>query len=147
MTWKIQTYDDLTKNELYRILQLREKVFIVEQQCYYEDLDNHDQQALHLSYVKEDKLVAYARILPPGEKVEMASFGRVIISPEARGTGLGKELVQLAIDTIEKEWSNQKIFIEAQAYLLDFYRAFGFQQVSDVYDYDGIPHIDMLYEG
>ena len=146
MSWKIQTYDELTKEELYKIIQLRVNVFIVEQQTCYEDLDDHDQNSIHLSYAKDGKLFAYTRLLPPGEKFEMASLGRVITSQEARGTGLGKEMIQLALDTIEKEWPGSEVFIQAQEYLKGFYGSFGFEPVSEPYIYDSLPHQDMMYK-
>lgn len=146
MSWKIQTYDELTTEELYKIIQLRVNVFIVEQQTCYEDLDNHDQHSIHLSYVKNGKLCAYARILPPGEKFTMASIGRVITSQEMRGTGLGKDMIRLALEIIEDRWSGSEVFIQAQEYLKKFYSSFGFQQVSAPYIYDSLPHIDMLYQ-
>ncbi len=145
MSWTIQTYDELTTEELYKIIQLRVNVFIVEQQTCYEDLDNHDQNSIHLSYVKNGEIFAYSRLLPPGEKFDMASIGRVITSPEIRGTGLGKEMIKIALDTIEKEWTGSDVFIQAQEYLKEFYGAFGFTQVSEPYVYDSLPHIDMLY--
>jgi len=146
MSWKIQTYDELTTEELYKIIQLRVNVFIVEQQTCYEDLDNHDQNSIHISYVENGKLCAYSRILPPGEKFEMASIGRVITSQEMRGTGLGKEMIQLALKTIEQRWPSTGVFIQAQEYLKNFYGSFGFQQVSGPYIYDSLPHLDMLYQ-
>ena len=146
MTWKIQRYEELTKEDLYKIIQLRVNVFIVEQQTCYEDLDNHDQNSIHISYVRDGKIFAYTRLLPPGEKFEMASLGRVITSQEARGTGLGKEMIQLALDTIEKTWPGSEVFIQAQNYLKNFYSSFGFEAVSEPYIYDSLPHLDMLYK-
>lgn len=146
MSWKIQTYDELTKEELYKIIQLRVNVFIVEQQTCYEDLDHHDQNSIHISYVKDEKIFAYTRLLPPGEKFETASLGRVITSQEVRGTGLGKEMIQLALDTIEKTWPGSEVFIQAQEYLKNFYESFGFKPVSKPYIYDSLPHLDMLYK-
>ncbi|MFJ5792351.1 GNAT family N-acetyltransferase [Lysinibacillus sp. NPDC093197] len=84
--------------------------------------------------------------MPPGEKFEMASIGRVITSQEMRGTGLGKELIQLALETIEQRWPGSEVFIQAQEYLKNFYGSFGFQQVSEPYIYDSLPHLDMLYQ-
>ncbi len=147
MSWKIQTYDELTTEELYKIIQLRVNVFIVEQQTCYEDLDNHDQNSIHISYVENGKLCAYSRILPPGEKFEMVSIGRVITSQEMRGTGLGKEMIQFALDIIEQQWPGSAVFIQAQEYLKKFYGSFGFEQVSEPYIYDSLPHLDMLYQG
>lgn len=146
MSWKIQTYDELTKEELYKIIQLRLNVFIVEQQTCYEDLDDHDQNSIHLSYAKDGKIFAYTRLLPPGEKFEMASLGRVITNQEIRGTGLGREMIQLALDTIEKEWPGSEVLIQAQEYLKGFYGSFGFEAVSEPYIYDSLPHRDMLYK-
>ncbi|MEG0260975.1 MAG: GNAT family N-acetyltransferase [Lysinibacillus sp.] len=145
MTWKIQKFEQLTTEELYKILQLRVNVFIVEQQTCYEDLDNHDQNSIHLSYVEDGKLLAYTRLLPPGEKFETASLGRVITHADARGTGLGKEMIQHALDIIEKEWPGAAVFIQAQEYLKGFYGSYGFKPVSEPYIYDSLPHRDMLY--
>lgn len=141
----IKTYDELTKDELYKILQLRINVFVVEQETYYEDLDDHDQQALHLMHMVDNKLLAYARMLPPGEIFEEASFGRIITAPETRGTGLGKKMMKTIMDTIYTEWGNPPIFIQAQDYLTDFYHSFGFVPVSETYTYECLPHRDMLY--
>ena len=146
MSWNIQKFDELTKEELYKIIQLRVNVFIVEQQTCYEDLDDHDQNSIHISYVRDGKIFAYTRLLPPGEKFEMASLGRVITSQEVRGTGLGKEMVQLALNIIEETWPGTEVYIQGQEYLKKFYESFGFRAVSDPYIYDSLLHLDMLYK-
>ncbi|KOO47388.1 GNAT family N-acetyltransferase [Viridibacillus arvi] len=144
MAWKEQTFDELTTTDLYRILQLRINVFVVEQKAYYADLDDHDQNCVHVTYEKDGKLIAYARIVPPGEKFEMASFGRVIVLPEARGTGLSQELIKRVMAILERNWPEADLFIEAQAYLQKFYGAFGFEAVSEEYIMECLPHIDMV---
>ncbi|HJH11373.1 MAG TPA: GNAT family N-acetyltransferase [Metalysinibacillus jejuensis] len=142
----IKTYEELTKDELYDIIQLRVNVFIVEQETYYEDLDNHDQQALHLLYRDEKgQLVAYARMLPPGEVFKEASFGRIITTKATRGTGLGKKMMQTIMATIKEQWDNPPVFIQAQDYLTNFYSRFGFVPQSEPYMYECLPHRDMLY--
>ena len=142
----IKTYEELSKEELYDIIQLRINVFIVEQETYYEDLDNHDQQALHLLHRDDEgKLVAYARMLPPGEIFEEASFGRIITTQATRGTGLGKRMMNTIMATIKEQWDNPPVFIQAQDYLTNFYSRFGFEPVSAPYMHECLPHRDMRY--
>ena len=144
--FQIKTYEQLTKEELYDIIQLRVNIFIVEQETYYEDLDNHDQQALHLLHRDaENKLIAYARMLPPGEIFNEASFGRIITTKETRGTGLGKSMMTTIMATIAEQWDNPPVFIQAQDYLTNFYSRFGFEPVSEPYMHECLPHRDMLY--
>lgn len=145
MAWQLKTYEQLTKDELYKILQLRINVFVVEQETFYEDLDDHDQNALHLTYIKDGKILAYTRILPPGEKFEEASLGRVITCKETRGTGLGKDMLTRVMAEIKERWPQAAVFIQAQAYLENFYGAFGFKAISEPYMYECLPHMDMKY--
>ncbi len=147
--WQCKKFDELTKEELYQILKVRQNVFILEQNCAYEDIDGLDDAAWHLIGSDIDALGslsinAYLRILGPGVKYTEISFGRVLISMHARGFGLGQELVAKAISIINEEFPNQSIKISAQQHLLRFYSAFGFESVSDPYDEDGIAHIEML---
>lgn len=145
MAWKEQRFDELSTEELYKIIQLRIHVFVVEQQAYYEDLDDHDQNCIHISYEEDGKIIAYARAVPPNEKYEnLASFGRVIVRPEARGTGLAQELLKKVITVTEREWPNYDLFIQAQAYLQNFYSKFGFKAISEPYEFECLPHIDMV---
>ena len=142
----IKTFDELTKEELYRVFKLRSEVFVVEQNCVYNDFDEKDRKAIHILIMDENSgdIVAYSRIFEINW--EFASFGRVCVKKEFRKKGLGKELVAGTIDNIKKNYSQKKIFIEAQNYLQKFYESFGFKKTSDVYLEDGIPHINMILE-
>lgn len=143
MSWELKRFDDLTNKELYDALRLRVDIFVVEQTCPYPEIDGKDQESLHLMYKENGKIVAYARILPPGLSFDEASIGRIIVAESHRGTGLGHELLDQAIKASLAKY-NQPIKIGAQAYLEKYYEAAGFKTVSDVYLEDDIPHIDML---
>lgn len=142
--WKIKSFDELSKEELYDILALRSEVFVVEQECAYQDLDNKDQSSLHLMGVQQGLIVAYARLLPPGLSYETASIGRVITQGEIRGRGLGKEVVRRAIDAVSRIYNTASITISAQAHLEKFYQTFGFVTRGEPYLEDGISHINMI---
>ena len=142
--WNIQTFEELTVKQLYTYLQLRVNVFIVEQNCPYPELDGYDADAFHLAFTENEKLMAYARILPKGVKYKRISIGRVIVEKEARGKGLAKELMKESLSFIQKKWPQQEVQLQAQSHLRNFYGAFGFESISDEYDEDGIPHVDMV---
>jgi len=142
MQWQSKPFSALSAQELYDILQLRAAVFVVEQNCPYQDVDGHDQAAWHVTCRENGVLLAYCRVLPPGEKFAEWSVGRVITSPAARGRGLGQTLMQQALALIDAKGGNVRI--SAQAYLEKFYQGHGFASVSAPYDEDGIPHIEML---
>jgi len=144
MTWTLKPFDSLTPQELYNILQLRNEVFIVEQNCPYQDLDNKDVYAFHLMGMKENKLIAYSRLLAPGISYSESSIGRVVSSPAARKTGMGKKLMNESIIQIQNLFHTDTIRIGAQLYLKKFYESFGFIQQGDSYLEDNIPHIIML---
>lgn len=145
MIWKIKTFEELTVAELYAILRLRSEVFIIEQNCAYQDLDNTDQKALHLMGTDEQgQLLAYTRLFAPGIKYTEASIGRVVTSPLARGKGAGRELMERSILELQGHYGKVPIKIGAQQYLQRFYTSLGFEQTSDTYLEDGIPHIEML---
>ncbi|HEY9258434.1 GNAT family N-acetyltransferase [Chitinophaga sp.] len=145
MIWKIKSFEELTTAELYAILRLRSEVFIIEQNCAYQDLDNSDQKALHLMGTAESgQLLAYTRIFAPGIKFTEASIGRVVTSPLARGKGAGRELMERSISELQQHYGKIPIKIGAQQYLQRFYTSLGFEQTSDTYLEDGIPHIEML---
>jgi ElaA protein len=144
--WICKTFDALSASELYAILQLRDRVFIIEQQCIYQDCDDKDQPSHHLMGWQNGKLVAYSRLIPPGFVYSESSIGRVVNSPSVRGTGIGKELMQKNIEWIYQLYSKVPIKIGAQLYLKKFYESFGFVQTSDVYLEDDIQHILMLLE-
>jgi ElaA protein len=140
MRWQAKAFAELTVGELYAILVLRARVFIVEQNCPYLDPDGADPASRHLWAERDGVLLAYLRIVPPGVKYAEISLGRVITAPEARGTGLGRELMTRGIAAC----GDVSIRIGAQAHLERFYGELGFVRASDVYDEDGIPHIEML---
>jgi len=143
VNWTIQKFDELTLEELYSILQLRNEVFIVEQDCVYKDLDGKDQSAWHLLAIEEEKLVAYTRILPPGVSYSDPSIGRVVTSASKRRSGLGRELMNRSIKACEKLFGKISITLSAQVYLQNFYESLGFNVVGEEYSEDGIPHIKM----
>lgn len=143
LEWKYKSFNELSVGELYAILQLRNAVFVVEQNCVYQDADNNDYNSFHLSGWHGAKLVAYCRILPPGVAYPEASIGRVISSPAYRKAGYGRELMKLAISNTLAEFNCSKITISAQQYLKFFYTSLGFIQVSETYLEDNIPHIKM----
>ncbi|HEY1551864.1 MAG TPA: GNAT family N-acetyltransferase [Kofleriaceae bacterium] len=139
MDWHERSFASLTTRELYAIIALRERVFVIEQRCIYLDADGLDPIATHVWASANDAIVAYLRILPPGARFPEASIGRVIVLASERGTGLGRELMRRGIAI-----ANGPIRIGAQAHLQRFYGELGFATISDVYDEDGIPHVDML---
>lgn len=141
--WSYKHYKDLTTDELYQILSLRSSVFIVEQNCVYQDLDNKDRESWHLCGLLNNVLVAYARILPPGLSYSAASIGRVITHPNYRREGYGIALMTLAIEKTKKQFETDTIKIGAQCYLINFYASFGFAISSAEYIEDGILHIEM----
>lgn len=144
MKWTLKPFDSLTPKELYNILQLRNEVFIVEQNCPYQDLDNKDLYAYHLMGEKENKLIAYSRLLAPGISYSESSIGRVVSSPSERKTGMGKKLMTESIHQIRNLFQTDTIRIGAQMYLKKFYETFDFIQEGEPYLEDNIPHIIML---
>lgn len=143
MTWTIKIFDELTVQELYAILRLRSEVFVVEQNCVFQDMDNKDQQCHHLMGWLNDELVAYTRLVPPGISYDYPSIGRVVTSGNARGTGMGKLLMEKSIEEVFRLFGKGTIRIGAQLYLKSFYESFGFVITSDIYDEDGIDHVEM----
>jgi len=142
--WTCKPFQDLTPFELYAIIQLRNEVFVVEQNCVFQDADGKDPDASHFMGWQNNKLVAYTRLIPAGVCYSNSSIGRVVTSHIARGSGIGKELMKKSIDCLYKLWGRQAIQIGAQLYLKKFYESFGFQQSSAVYLEDGIEHIEMI---
>ncbi|EFA82130.1 hypothetical protein PPL_05035 [Heterostelium album PN500] len=146
LTWKVSRFEELTIKELYGILYLRCKVFVLEQNCPYLDTDYKDQKALHLHGYVGDELVAYSRIFKGGDYFDQASIGRVIVAEEHRKYGYGHDLISRAINVIETVLNEKTIVISAQAYLQKFYEAHSFVTTSETYLEDGIPHISMKKE-
>lgn len=144
MEWKIRSFEDLSNKELYNILALRNKVFVVEQDCIYQDCDEKDLGAYHLFYCDGDKILAYLRILEKGVSFDEVSIGRVVVDEKYRGRDLGRKAMKRAIDFIYSIYGESKIRISAQVYIKDFYKSLGFEEVSNVYLEDDIPHIEML---
>ncbi|OBX26596.1 ElaA protein [Gelidibacter algens] len=139
-----KTFKELSIDELYAILQLRSEIFVVEQNCVYQDIDYKDQSALHILGYKEDKLVAYTRIFKPEDYFEYASIGRVLVKAGERHLKYGNKIMEASINTIEERYNEIKIKISAQTYLIRFYNNLGFKEFGDGYLEDGIPHIGML---
>lgn len=137
-------FSELTTDELYAILQLRSEIFVVEQNCVYQDIDYKDQKALHILGYKQGALIAYTRIFKPGDYFEFASIGRVLVKKDQRQFKYGYDIMNASINTIQKAFNETKIKISAQLYLKDFYNTLGFNQIDEVYLEDGIPHIAML---
>ena len=144
IVWKIKPFSELSTEELYQILKIRQEVFIVEQTCYYLDADGYDQQAVHIWAEKEGEILAYSRVFEPGIKYKEASIGRVLTNPNYRKNKLGKILIRFSINTIESRFRTQSIRISAQDYLLRFYSEFGFQDTGKKYLEDDIPHTEMM---
>ena len=143
--WQVKTFDELSLSQLYAILKLRNEVFILEQKCYFPDIDNNDQHALHLFAINAQSTVAaYCRLLPPSLSHEQVSIGRVVTNPEMRKLELGKELVKRGIVESHRLFPGQTIAIGAQVYLLSFYESFGFIQLGESHLEDGIAHIKMI---
>jgi len=143
INWKIKRFNELSISELYEILQLRSKVFVVEQNCVYQDIDGKDPKALHLLGEFDGKIVAYARMFKSGDYFDNASIGRVVIDPDYRDRKWGFEMMQQAILGVETFLGETKITISAQLYLQRFYEKLGFVQTSETYLEDDIPHIEM----
>ena len=137
-------FKELTTDELYELLRVRSEVFVVEQNCVYQDLDGDDQPSVHLWLTVEDKVVALARVCPAGTHLKETSIGRVITTE--RGKGYGKQIMLHAIDAAVEHFGATIIDIEAQEYAKGFYERVGFRQSSDTFILDGIPHIKMTWE-
>ena len=140
MNIDIKKFEELSTIELYEILKLRAHVFVVEQNCVYNDLDNKDLKAFHLIIREDNKILAYLRITETNEYNGELSFGRVIVVKEGRGKGCGKILLTEVLNFIERTWKKSPITIEAQSYLQKFYESFGFKVISNEFIEDGILH-------
>ena len=146
MQWRCLPFEALGVQRLYELLALRSEVFVVEQHCVFQDIDGLDPQTLHLLGEREGRLLAYARLIPPGVKSADCLIGRVVTAPAARGGGTGRALMAEAIARCEQLWPGQAISLHAQAHLERFYAGFGFVPVGEPYIEDGIPHIEMRKE-
>lgn len=144
LSWIVKPFSSLSPDELYAILRLRSEVFVVEQNCVFQDMDNKDQLSWHLMGWQDNVLIAYTRLVPPGISYPQPSIGRVITSRLVRNNGTGKLLMEKSIEELASLFGKSPIRIGAQLYLKKFYSNFGFEQSSDVYDEDGIDHIEMI---
>ncbi len=144
MEIKIKTFSELSTEELYSMLRLRSEVFVLEQDCVYQDIDGKDQRAIHVLGMEDDLLVAYARCFKPGDYFEESAIGRVLVRENYRKMGYGHKITAAAIRGIQKEFGTDRIKISAQTYLVIFYESHGFKTVGDRYLEDGIPHVSMI---
>jgi len=144
MEINVKTFDQLTKRELYDILQLRSEVFVVEQDCVYQDMDGNDEKALHVLGTKDGKIVAYTRCFKPGFYFKEASIGRVIVKKSERKYKFGNDIMNASVVAIKNNYNTTLIKISAQCYLDKFYTNLGFNAIGEGYLEDGIPHIAMV---
>ena len=142
---EINTYNfsSLNTDQLYRLLQLRSEVFVVEQDCVYQDIDGKDKKALHVLGTVEGNIVAYTRVFKPGDYLERAAIGRVVVASDFRKRDFGKAIMQASIAAVENHFNTTAIGLSAQTYLLNFYNDLGFSALGETYLEDGIPHIYM----
>ena len=143
MIFTIKRFSELSTTELYQILQLRSEVFVVEQDCVYQDVDFKDQKSLHVFGTKNDKIIAYTRIFKAGDYFTNSTIGRVVVAASERKYGYGHDLMKVSIEAIKTHFKVDKITISAQKYLKKFYESYNFIQIGEEYLEDGIPHIRM----
>lgn len=143
MKIEIKTYSELSKQELYDLLQLRSEVFVVEQNCVYQDIDGLDAKAIHVLGTNNGKLCAYTRVFRAGDYFKSPSIGRVVVSKNKRKDGYGKQIMLATIAFIDTRWKEEQIVLSAQVYLTKFYRELGFIEWGEEYLEDDIPHIKM----
>ena len=144
LTIQVKKFDELSINQLYDLLQLRSQVFVVEQDCVYQDIDSKDQKALHVLGFKNNKIVAYTRIFKPEDYFNEASIGRVVVAENERKFKYGYKIMETSINAISAHFNTTTIIISAQTYLKKFYNNLGFIKTGDEYLEDGIPHIKMI---
>ena len=146
INWYWRSFDELTTEQLYDLLQLRQAVFVVEQQCIYLDIDGVDKNCLHLLAYVDNKLSAYLRVIPADlHDSGHIAIGRVLSKTESRGSGIALKLMLQTMEYLQQHFPNQTIQLAAQCYLKKFYQKFGFTSIGEPYDEDGIMHIDMIF--
>lgn len=146
MKLKLKQFSELTTKELYKIIQARIDVFVVEQDCPYQDCDDQDENSFHVFLVDQDQIVGYLRIIKPGFCYQEPAIGRVLVTEKYRRNGYALKIMKKAIAFIEKNFNSKAIRLSAQEYILNFYQELGFEVVSDRYLEDNIPHFEMLYK-
>ncbi|PNQ74820.1 GNAT family N-acetyltransferase [Hanstruepera neustonica] len=139
-----KNFSELNTSELYDLLQLRSEVFVVEQDCVYQDIDGKDQKALHILGYKNNNLVAYTRVFKPGDYFNVASIGRVVVKENERQHQYGYEIMKASIKAVNVFFNTTEIKISAQTYLKKFYNNLGFKEIGEEYLEDGIPHVAMI---
>ncbi|MDT0647250.1 GNAT family N-acetyltransferase [Zunongwangia sp. F260] len=144
MKIEIKRFQELTTEELYQILQLRSEIFVVEQDCVYQDIDGKDQKALHVIGFKDKNIVAYTRCFDKGFYFEEASIGRVLVKQNHRKNNYGHQIMKASIEAIREHFKTANIRLSAQQYLVEFYKSHGFSTTGEGYLEDGIPHIAMV---
>lgn len=144
LTISVKNFDELTTTELYALLRLRSEIFVVEQDCVYQDLDGKDQKALHVIGIKNDVIVAYTRIFKAGDYLAQASIGRVVVKDGERKHGYGIDIMKASIKAVEEMFGETSIALSAQTYLKRFYNSLGFREKGGEYLEDGIPHVMMV---
>ncbi len=140
----LSEFHHLSLKQLHDLMLLRQQVFIIEQNCFYEDIDGADEKAEHLLIYEENELAGYLRIFAPGIKYQEACIGRIVVKPGFRGTSIGKNLIERGIEHINNKYPGQNIRIEAQSALEKYYEAYGFKSEGEIYPLDGIDHIEMV---
>lgn len=143
MCYQLKPFHQLSTEELFEIYRVRTEVFVVEQHCAYQEVDEKDKIAWHLFLQEKEKVIAYCRIIPPPHRL---AIGRVLVAKSARGKGLAHQLMKQALDFCQQQWQGIPIYIQAQTYLEPFYQGLGFHPISDSYLEDGIPHLDMEWK-
>lgn len=146
MDSQTKSFQDLTNRELYQILQLRTEVFVVEQDCVYQDMDGKDIKALHVIGTVKNEIIAYTRIFRPGDYMDHACIGRVVVKKSGRQGGYGKEIMLASLKAIKDNFKETTVHLSAQTYLEKFYNGLGFTAVGETYLEDGIPHVLMIKE-
>ena len=141
---QVKSFEELTTQELYELLQLRSAVFVVEQDCVYQDIDGKDQKALHILGYADANLVAYTRVFKPGYYFEEASIGRVVVAINERNHKYGYDIMKASIYAVKTHYNTNTIKISAQVYLKKFYNNLGFFEIGEEYLEDGIPHMAMI---
>ena len=146
MEFKIKKFNELTIEELYKILRVRNEVFVVEQACIYQDCDNKDYNSYHLYLEEGNEVVGYLRIVNKGISYDEISIGRVLVKGTHRNKGLSRRMMLEGIKFIEENLNSTEIRLSGQVYIKGFYESLGFKQVSEEYLEDDIPHVEMLYK-
>ena len=147
LKWSWKSFDQLSKHELYEVLKFRQLIFVVEQKSLYLDADGLDQCSEHLLVKKDGNLVGYLRLTPPKKKYKVPSLGRIAVQENMRGNNFGYEIVSEGLKKSNELYNSVYARISAQQYLINFYERLGFVVEGDIYDEDGIPHIQMVKNG